>query len=142
MTPHDKRLAEIRQRAEKAAEGPWRKVKGEDSKIFGPKSIFEAAVIHGSFSDEDFIANSREDIPYLLTRIDALARALEYINENCVGSVDFAFDPPEINMIKKALSPAPGDGNEEVIFDRDRSGKVTYDHGADERYREQRDGKE
>ena len=171
MTPHDKRLAEIRQRAEHGTPGPWK----FNEESIGPMPIWADVVntagrevrqvvatagatynhldvtVYGEqnqreVADARFIANSREDIPYLLSRIDALTRALEGLvythGEPCADQKRGLGDCEAVRLGKQALSPAPGDGNEEVIFDRDRSGKVTYDHGADERYREQRDGKE
>lgn len=81
------RLDEIREREKKATKGPWK----ADGKIVRPISeeIKRRAPIamtdcsHGigqaGVSDEnnaDFIAHSREDIPYLLERLEAAEEAL------------------------------------------------------------------
>lgn len=76
----DSRLDEIKARAEKAMPGPWKTVEhGNTVKSHAIVAINHdvsiipiAAGISPKTKDANFIANSREDIPYLLDQITAL----------------------------------------------------------------------
>lgn len=70
-----RRLAEIRERAEKATQGPWTADEWNDIHA-GKVAVAEAYPNEGGGVyqevDADFIAHSREDVPYLLSLIDFL----------------------------------------------------------------------
>lgn len=85
------RIDEIRERVEKAYKGHWKVQKIPDS-IDASGGDPEACIRHdgyivepvmhpweplGMYEDADFIAHSRDDIPYLLDRIQALEKVAE-----------------------------------------------------------------
>src|SRR5574344_342258 len=68
------RLEEIRQRTEAATPGTWKTVTHEEYSTVdvdeqGGENI---AMVGSAIADADFIANAREDIPYLLSEVDRL----------------------------------------------------------------------
>jgi hypothetical protein len=78
MTPAD-RLTEIRARAEAATPGPWEAVDTREERDYhgfgcGWTVRYPDYGGHYGFtdSDADFIAAAREDVPYLLERVEAL----------------------------------------------------------------------
>lgn len=76
------RIDEIRERAEKATKGPWEwsgRKEDADGFIYHPQGSYLAdtlILLGDTYEDDhldlDFIAHSREDIPYLLNRIKEL----------------------------------------------------------------------
>lgn len=97
----DEELAAIRERAEKATEGPWECVKSPFIKT--PKRSF---VINGTaYDDTIFIAHAREDIPKLLAEIEylrgRLSEAMEIL-ETDTELIDRAF--VEIARLDHAIS--------------------------------------
>ena len=84
------RLEEIRQRTEAATDGPWERFdtpEYAEIHVLGGK---EAGFLPVALADEaynaDFIAHSREDVPYLLSEVDRLEKgwqeALALANTN------------------------------------------------------------
>jgi len=81
-------LKKIRNRYEKATEGPWiASVEGRDHTsgdsviLRGPKGSNEDLyLIGGTEFDYDFIAHAKQDIPLLLGEIERLRRLLEENN--------------------------------------------------------------
>lgn len=70
----DDELMQIRERADKATEGPWEAIKFN---YIRPVNGFMADDLVGEATeneDADFIANAREDIPKLLAEIDRLKK--------------------------------------------------------------------
>lgn len=115
------RLAEIRSRCDKAKPGPWMhgdgccgpyvswQAHGDERAGLEPLSDYdgsEAVWLGGSVEEDDraFIAHSREDIPWLLSLLDAqqaeverLRRGLDRFADHksyCDGMADGHFDPP------------------------------------------------
>ena len=78
LTPE--RLAEIRERAEEATEGPWsvEEVEYKSSAIMAPGYLYGEMCVISVKSDADFIAKSREDIPKLLAEIERLKSENKY----------------------------------------------------------------
>lgn len=84
---HDRRLAAIRERAEKATEGPWLHVGAVVCKAFGEEeevAYLAEAETGNDEADGDFIAHAREDVPWVLAELavvreerDRLREALE-----------------------------------------------------------------
>ena len=81
-------LAAIRQRVEKATEGPWNTgfdYERNDPTVITPGHIehtidytlTEGGLEHGK-ADAEFIAHAREDVPALLDEIDRLRKDLSY----------------------------------------------------------------
>jgi hypothetical protein len=76
----DDRLKEIKERLEKATPGKWRA--DRNTVDFGPPTGSPFAVLHSdadpsnTTNDADFIAHSREDIPYLLAEIERLKQLI------------------------------------------------------------------
>ena len=93
MTPEDmKRLEEIRERVEKATEGPWEfydrygdlglvVVENSDADPITDTELRHPGMDHACVrrKDGDFIAHSRQDIPWLLGLVDVLAAANEVL---------------------------------------------------------------
>src|SRR6185312_6774960 len=88
----DKRLEEIRQRAEKATKGPWEWVgrDGDHHDLMSPEGMIHSdGSACGEYSadievfgpDATFIAHSREDIPYLLSELADVSGKLLKIRE-------------------------------------------------------------
>lgn len=84
------RLEEIRKRAEKATPGPWRAVSTADGDTDGAawvgteRSVSLAQGYDGEFlhrPDAEFMANAREDIPWLLAEVARTQGALEQLTE-------------------------------------------------------------
>jgi len=86
-----KRLAEIRERLEKATDGPWKAIDSDyetEWSVHGSEIIFDGNNVgdgyYASPSEDDakFIAHSREDTPWLVKIVDALLpaaqRGIEY----------------------------------------------------------------
>ena len=71
----DQRIAEIKARCEAATEGPWEihntpdyaEIHVQNGKEYG----FSPVALADASYNADFIAHSREDIPYLLTQLAA-----------------------------------------------------------------------
>lgn len=82
MTPQ--RLAEIRERAERATAGPWQQ---KNNPAWGKKLNVEPAVaFFQREEDAEFSAHSRQDIPDLLAYIGELHHALqlaEWVQPTC-----------------------------------------------------------
>ena len=89
------RIDEIRARCEAATRGPWRtkhpRYGGDDIKIYDnnawAKGLTPFAVVEddGIYSNADFIAHAREDIPWLLAevgRLKEINKALKSDNYN------------------------------------------------------------
>jgi len=71
------RLEEIRERCEKATLGPWL-IKHQSGSLWAVKSKSSVrAVCYCTEDDARFIANSREDIPYLLDLLAERDREIE-----------------------------------------------------------------
>lgn len=75
------KLKEIEKRCNKATEGPWISfVEGRDHTC-GSDFIRTAGndieLIGASVDDQDFIANARQDIPWLIEQINNLKRILK-----------------------------------------------------------------
>ena len=70
------RLEEIRQRTEAATDGPWERFDTPDYAEIHVLGGKEAGFLPVALADEaynaDFIAHSREDVPYLLSEVDRL----------------------------------------------------------------------
>lgn len=66
------RIEEIKARCEAATKGPWIKI--NDQLRHGVTAGL-IGVIHVYDEDADFIAHSREDIPFLLAELDRLTEA-------------------------------------------------------------------
>ena len=118
MTPT--RLHEIRQRAEKATEGPWQVIETSDDdarmvierriatewhhpQLHGPSPVVNSFVTilpvrgqkpyHGvriDAPDADFIAHAREDIPALLAAWDTQQTALRALVEQWKNEAEYA----------------------------------------------------
>lgn len=77
----DEELAQIKERAEKATEGPW---KIEESRYEGSYNVssvkeeYDLSACLCPIKDAEFIAHAREDIPKLLAEIEALRESKEY----------------------------------------------------------------
>ncbi|MCR5226187.1 MAG: hypothetical protein K6E27_03110 [Eubacterium sp.] len=72
----DKKLIEIRKRADSATKGPW-KAYVEDRDFQAGSSFIQTQgedieLIGATEADYDFIANARQDIPKLLDEIERL----------------------------------------------------------------------
>ena len=86
MARDGERLREIRERAEKATLGPW--YVGEKitwmvrSSAFGNIAHCDLQGGPGNEADAVFIAHAREDIPYLLERLETLERENEKLRED------------------------------------------------------------
>ena len=99
-------LTEIEERAKKATEGPWewsdREVESNGYVYIPQGSTLGDTLIQlgdnyeGYQSDCDFIAHSREDIPYLLSLLRSAEEALQDIGNSIGGpTMDYA---PEVKM--------------------------------------------
>ena len=70
------RLEEIRQRTEAATDGPWERFDTPDYAeihvLGGKEAGFLPVALADKAYNADFIAHSREDIPYLLSEVDRL----------------------------------------------------------------------
>lgn len=79
MTDDDNRLAEIKARAGKTSPGPWTGTypDGGHSEITNAEGLPLADVwlFEHDQDDADFIANAREDIPWLIERLESLTAA-------------------------------------------------------------------
>ena len=84
-------LAAIRQRVEKATEGPWNTgfdYEKNDPTVLTPGhlehtidyTLTEGGLEHGK-ADAEFIAHAREDIPALLAEIDRLNATIQRVRE-------------------------------------------------------------
>ena len=84
-------LAAIRQRVEKATEGPWNTgfdYEKNDPIVLAPGyiehtvdyTLTEGGLEHGK-ADAEFIAHAREDIPALLDEIDRLNATIQRVRE-------------------------------------------------------------
>jgi hypothetical protein len=82
------RLQEIKNRAEKATPGPWEPQEpwgtcgNSWGRVKGPKSTrqYYGSMCFDKMDDVEFIAHSRDDVPYLLSKVEAaekLAQAAE-----------------------------------------------------------------
>ena len=65
------RIEDIKERTEQATKGPW-----DDYDYTVNSPMHETAMVHKR-ADAIFIANARQDIPYLLALVDELAVQLE-----------------------------------------------------------------
>jgi hypothetical protein len=86
----EERLAEIRSRAEKATKGPWLHDIDTDQNdmpfvytvVDKPGSEPLTVDINiGTVADAEFIANCRQDIPFLLSEVDRLSEALRKLRD-------------------------------------------------------------
>lgn len=80
------RLDEIREREAKASCGPWLKVTQEvaesGASLYGAIAITPGGwhgIHYSRDADGEFVAKSRDDIPYLLQRLDAAEKALRLV---------------------------------------------------------------
>lgn len=78
------RVQEIREREQKATKGPWEEIPLPFGKTVLSKVSPQTVLIH---VDAEFIANARQDIPYLLRRLE-LAEAVIRKNEMVLKVVD------------------------------------------------------
>ena len=62
----------IRQRAEKATEGPWYYIDFGDGRAISSEATEEEVCMPITDYDADFIAHAREDIPALLAEVEQL----------------------------------------------------------------------
>ncbi len=92
------RIAEIRERMEKATPGPWGVIREIDSTEYGDFAVHGVAPIAPlrwysdnapahtvadpveRFEDAEFIAHSPDDIAFLLSRLSAITDALEFLS--------------------------------------------------------------
>jgi hypothetical protein len=77
-------LEAIRERAEKATEGPWFAIHNTDISVESPPGSCDINSIAYAdrVPDAEFIANARQDIPALLAEVDRLRKlALEILDE-------------------------------------------------------------
>jgi hypothetical protein len=89
MTPTDKYLAEVKERAAAATSGPWEICPGDgsvgtSSAEYGPNNNLKmeiADITSARWTDSEFIANAREDIPRLVAMVEAARKALDYYSE-------------------------------------------------------------
>jgi hypothetical protein len=94
------KLEEIREREKKATNGPWRANCGGESSVWGPcpgtrgtSSMRIALVGFARFDarNADFIANARQDIPYLLSLIEEARNiwAIDYEDNDEAPSLEW-----------------------------------------------------
>ena len=111
------RLEEIQKRVEKASEGPWAwqtygektnafvvggavaedgsplsgRLDGEDEFVVDPICGLEESTVN--YEDADFIAHSREDIPYLLAQVEEpneiISKMMDALNSLSCSTADF-----------------------------------------------------
>jgi hypothetical protein len=76
----EQRISAIAARAEAAAEGPWKAMLEGRDHLSGSSCIVTAAggidLDGASDSDIEFMANARQDVPYLIAELRRLASAL------------------------------------------------------------------
>jgi hypothetical protein len=82
------RLAEIRERCEKATPGPWTREVGGTACIgvpSPPAAWTLLAQVYGTnhAANETFIAAAREDVPWLLAEVTALRERIEAVEALC-----------------------------------------------------------
>lgn len=78
MTDNE-RIAEIRERCDKATPGPWEQC---DNTAFSEKLNVEPNIAFCQHSqDADFVAKARQDIPYLLDLLADKDREIEQLRE-------------------------------------------------------------
>lgn len=95
----DERLAEIRERAEKATPGPWRGLYLSGDFITGVRTSSTAAIglAEEPFTnaDKSFICHSREDIPVLLAEIDEWREAARQMATVVASSDWYEYSRPD-----------------------------------------------
>ena len=84
MTDIEKRLGEIRERVEKATDGPWsvkgsQDSSGEWNSYFMPSGWYIADYVPEE--DIEFIINARTDIPFLLAQLEAARREVGAVKD-------------------------------------------------------------
>lgn len=91
-------LREIRERCEKATQGPW-VVDGTNAVVWGPDAqIIFVLDANGDPDNDEFAAHAREDIPRLLDEIETLRAERDSIRELN------AFHVSEINRLNALLA--------------------------------------
>ncbi|WP_259406038.1 hypothetical protein [Shouchella clausii] len=98
--PTDEQWAEIRERCDKATEGPWKI--GRQS----PNGLNNVGTTRGLLTaqttDEknaEFIAHAREDVPLLLAEINRLNRKLAMLESRALEPVKDGVDMVHINHL-------------------------------------------
>lgn len=74
----DEELAQIKERAEKATEGPWKCADTTDGAWLLDDADLIVAGTFGREEDASFTAHAREDIPKLIAEVERLRERLEY----------------------------------------------------------------
>lgn len=104
--PDNQRIQEIKERCKKATPGPWEvhwyNGCGVVNRVSNEKvePLCECSSIHAEDSNREFIANSREDIPFLLKKISKL----ESLNEKYKKALEFGVaDPVDLKRLKDNL---------------------------------------
>jgi hypothetical protein len=84
------RIEEIKSRLEKATPGPW---VGDEFEMTAPKAptlmagsikLVWAEDFHMSEEDADFVKHARDDVPYLLTRLEDAEETLKRVQNHCL----------------------------------------------------------
>ena len=134
---NDERAEEIRKRCSKATLGPWRVLpkteknkgwwvvrdrndaqlgvnpfEGQEERHF---YITIPKVYKGDVEDAHFISNSREDIPYLLSRIDKLERVAEAAEKILKMLEEDLFEADIKQDLEQALDALKESKNERII---------------------------
>ena len=111
-------LAAIRQRVEKATEGPWNTgfdYEKNDPIVLAPGyiehtidyTLTEGGLEHGK-ADAEFIAHAREDIPALLAEIDRLNATIQRVREDAISWVGKAWDDGNATGLDGWVGPGRG----------------------------------
>ncbi len=104
ITNPSNRLAEIRERAEKATEGPWKVGgKGWNSATVTQNGVYFTAACRPSLQgemDAEFIAHSREDISWLLERDKERQKLLDALVPAAKRQVEYhaGRNPPDMSF--------------------------------------------
>lgn len=108
MTPAE-RIAEIRKRCEAATPGPWHQAGVHGNGVIQTSHITRdvwtiANTFHAKEVDTPFIAHSREDIPWLLSQLEAVTKRNE-TQARTIDSIVFERDEAraEAERLQQAL---------------------------------------
>lgn len=88
-------LTKIRERVEKATEGPWEvdeRQSHNNVRLRGRRNSrrnFYTNADHDGFLDADFIAHAREDVPRLLAEVERLNKLVEYYAYDASSDGDY-----------------------------------------------------